>query len=154
MLWFSAYRTAGVAAVPRRHHGVAGTGSKKAQSIFFPADQTQLELVVGPGRLRPDDLRCLAPSVDHPGSGRRRGIAVDRLVGGAFCHRLGRIFRVSLCPGARTGFLAEPAAVLAPFGSSDRRGNGNLHADWNCFGVSLPLFAWLGHLLVISLFAG
>ncbi len=33
---------------------------------------------------------------------------------GAVCHRVCGLFRFSFRPGARAGFLAKPAAVLAP----------------------------------------
>ena len=52
-------------------------------------------------------------------SGIRIGL-VD-LVDRAFGYRLGRLFRLSLRPGARARFLAKPIAVLAFDRSSDRR---------------------------------
>ena len=57
------------------------------------------------------------------------GLAVGDVAGGAFRHRLGRLFRVSLRAGAGTRFLAEPAAVLASGGESDQRRRGSADSD-------------------------
>ena len=57
----------------------------------------------------------------YPGS----DIHLDRLVDGALCCRVGRLFRFSFCPSQGTRLLAESAAVLAPADSGhDGRGGG------------------------------
>src|SRR5690349_24443755 len=76
-----------------------------------------------------DDLWSIAGALVGANLSSRPSLAVGGLAGGALRDRFGRLFGLSLCPGSRSRFLAEPDAVLAFSGEGGARGRCSVYID-------------------------